>query len=58
MGIKQVSTNELVTDEARKEWKKFMQFHTTVDVLFRDRYRYYYYKGSMFIENFNKVSKC
>jgi isoaspartyl peptidase/L-asparaginase-like protein (Ntn-hydrolase superfamily) len=37
MGVKQVSTNELVTDDARKEWKTFMQFNKTVDVLFRDR---------------------
>ena len=38
MGIKQVPTNDLVTSEAKEEWKTFMQFHKTVDVLFRDRY--------------------
>ena len=37
MGIKQVSTDDLVTSEAKEEWKTFMQFHKTVDVLFRDR---------------------
>ena len=38
MGVKEVATDDLVTPEARKEWEKFMQFNTTVDVLFRDRY--------------------
>ena len=38
MGIKKVSTDELVTTEAKEEWKTYMQFHRTVDVLFRDRY--------------------
>ena len=37
MGIKEVPTDELVTNEAKEEWKTFMQFHKTVDVLFRDR---------------------
>ena len=38
MGIKEVSKDELVTDDAKEEWKRFMQFNKTVDVLFRDRY--------------------
>ena len=38
MGVPEISTDELVTPEAREEWKTFMQFHKTVDVLFRDRY--------------------
>ena len=38
MGVEEVSKDELVTDDAKEEWKRFMQFHKTVDVLFRDRY--------------------
>ena len=38
MGVKEVSKDQLVTDDAKEEWKRFMQFHKTVDVLFRDRY--------------------
>ena len=37
MGMKQVCTDDLVTNEAKEEWKTFMQFNKTVDVLFRDR---------------------
>ena len=38
MGVTEVSKDELVTADAKEEWKRFMQFHKTVDVLFRDRY--------------------
>ena len=38
MSVEQVSTEELVTNEAKEEWKTFMQYHKTVEVLFRDRY--------------------
>ena len=38
MGVKQVPTDELVTNDAKEEWKTFMQYHKTVEVLFRDRY--------------------
>ena len=38
MGVKEVSKDDLVTDDAKEEWKRFMQFNKTVDVLFRDRY--------------------
>merc|ERR1719351_581352 len=35
--MKQVCTDDLVTNEAKEEWNTFMQFNKTVDVLFRDR---------------------
>ena len=38
MGVKEVSKDDLVTDDAKEEWKRFMEFNKTVDVLFRDRY--------------------
>ena len=40
MGVKEVSKDDLVTDDAKEEWKRFMQFNKTVDVLFRDRYSF------------------
>lgn len=37
IGIHTVPTDSLVTEDAREEWRHFMQFKTTVNVLFRNR---------------------
>eukprot|EP00105_Crassostrea_gigas_P021772 XP_011441041.1 PREDICTED: isoaspartyl peptidase/L-asparaginase [Crassostrea gigas] len=37
IGIRTVPTDSLVTEDAREEWRHFMQFKTTVNVLFRNR---------------------
>ncbi|XP_078313886.1 isoaspartyl peptidase/L-asparaginase-like isoform X2 [Crassostrea virginica] len=37
VGIQRVPTDSLVTEDAREEWRQFMQFKTTVNVLFRNR---------------------
>ncbi|KAK3092679.1 hypothetical protein FSP39_005815 [Pinctada imbricata] len=37
IGMEKVSTDDLVTEDAKAEWKEFMKFKTTVNVLFRNR---------------------
>lgn len=37
MGIESVPTDELVTDEARREWEQYVKFNITVNTLFKQR---------------------
>ena len=37
MGIESVPTDELVTDEARREWEQYIKFNITVNTLFKQR---------------------
>jgi len=37
MGIERVPTDELVTDEARREWEQYVKFNITVNTLFKQR---------------------
>ena len=53
MGVQLVSTDELVTNEAKEEWKTFMQYHKTVEVLFRDRY----FRIAIFNQTFSTTPK-
>ena len=37
LGFERVSTDDLVTEDAKEEWQTYMKFKTTVNVLFRNR---------------------
>ena len=38
MGIKETPKEELVTDEAREELKKYLKYHDTIEQAFPNRY--------------------
>ena len=57
MGIESVPTDELVTDEARREWEQYVKFNITVNTLFKQRLAPLSINVALLFSDVNKILK-
>lgn len=57
MGIESVPTDELVTDEARREWEQYIKFNITVNTLFKQRLAPLSINVALLFSDVNKILK-
>jgi isoaspartyl peptidase/L-asparaginase-like protein (Ntn-hydrolase superfamily) len=57
MGIESVPTDELVTDEARRECEQYVKFNITVNTLFKQRLAPLSINVALLFSDVNKILK-